>query len=484
MNKIISSIKNSPFVWLSFLLAFGIALSRSISIPEPDTLWQTRFGIDTIASGNISHYDTYSWTMNGAPYTSNSWLWNVTLGILYNIGGIGTIVFLTFVLIFAAMALMVVLFRKCNVPWSMVFVGIAIFGLFSNVWLSARPQLVDYLSVLCILLIPKIVDLQKVRGLATGTSLFFLIILFWQNFHLSAPLGVVIIFFVVLDDLIRKTESRFWHPSNLITPVFKAGLVTIIAAAGCFLTPFGLNGVVKGLDTSGASVRLISEWMSPISVFTDIGWYSIVSIILGALALFQTWKTKRPAYFLLLALLVALTSQQNRWSPFLAIIALVPFLQFVAVFSSDHVVSKLRPYFYATGSAVTIIFLAVGSLALVPHDVLSGTKTGYTLASRIPTGCKLFNADVTGGAIMLLRPDIKVSTDGRNDLYGREKFIHYASLGSNGPDEALNWLEQEQVTCVVTSPGRNLDKVLESSSKWKATYRDDDGFMLFVKNKS
>jgi hypothetical protein len=481
VSKIISSIKSNPFVWLSFLLALGIALSRSISIPEPDTLWQTRFGIDTLSSGSIAHYDTYSWTMGGAPYTSNSWLWNVTLGFLYNLGEIRTIPCLAFVLILAAMSLLTLVLRKHNISWAMVFVGIAIFGLFSNVWLSARPQLIDYLSVLSILLIAKTLDLKTPKGLIAGAMLFLMLIALWQNFHLSAPLGVIIIFFVVLDRLLANTEIRL-RPRSLLLPVFKSGAVSMVAAFGCFLTPFGLDGVLKGLDTSGASVGVISEWMSPLSTFNDIGWYSAVSIVLGMLALSQIWKTKRPAYFVLISLLIILTSQQNRWSPFLAVLSLAPVLRLEAIFAYQTSVSKLRPYLYTASAAVTIIFLGIGSLALVPHDVLAGTKTGYTIASHLPTGCKLFNADVTGGAIMLLRPDIKVSTDGRNDLYGREKFIYYATLGANGPEDALTWLDQQQVTCVVTMPGRSLGSVLGISSQWRIAYRDNDGFTLFLKN--
>jgi hypothetical protein len=483
VNKIISSIKSNPFVWLSFLLVLGIALSRSISIPEPDTLWQTRSGIDTLTSGNISRNDTYSWTMGGVPYISNSWLWNVALGCLYNIGGIRAIVVLTFTLILSALSLLIWLLRKHKLSWAMIFAGVAMFGLFSNVWLSARPQLIDYISVITILLIAKTIDLKTRKGIVKGSLLFFLLIVLWQNFHLSAPLGVIIIFFVALDRLLANTEIRL-RPRNLILPVCKSGAVSMAAAVGCLLTPFGLDGVLKGLDTSGASVGVISEWMSPFSTFTDIGWYSAISIVLGVLALFQIWKTKRPAYFVLLSLLIILTSQQNRWSAFLAVLSLLPVLQRVPTFAFSAVVSKLRLYVYATSAAITIIFLGIGSLALVPHDVLAGTKTGYTVASHLPTGCKLFNADVTGGAIMLLRPDVKVSTDGRNDLYGREKFIQYATLGSNGPVEALRWLDQQQVTCAITMPGRNLDQVLENSSQWHIAYRDDDGFTLFLKNNS
>lgn len=453
-------------------------------MPEPDTLWQTRFGLDTIGSGNIPRYDTYSWTMSGTPYTSNSWLWNVILGCLYNIGGIGAILCLTFVLIFAVMSLITFLLKKNNVSWPMIFVGIAIFGIFSNMWLSARPQLIDYLAVLCILLIAKSFDFKTTKNLVTGTLLFFLTITLWQNFHLSAPLGVIVIFFVALDNLLMNSESTLRRPRTLISPVLKAGSVSIVTALGCLLTPFGFDGVTKGLDTSGASVGVITEWMTPISVFTDIGWYSVVSIVIGVLAAFQMWRTKRPAYFALLVLLVVLTSQQNRWSPFLAILSLVSFLQLVTNFAHHSIISKLRPYLYTASVATTVIFLGVGSLALVPHDALDGTKTGYTVASHLPDGCKLFNSELTGGAIILLRPDIKVASDGRNDLYGREKYIYYTTLGSNGSTEALTWLEQQQVTCVVTNPIRNLDTALENSSQWRMDYEDSDGFKVFVKEKS
>lgn len=484
MKKIFASVRNNSFTWLSCLLVLGIALSRSISLPEPDTLWQTRFGLDAIASGHIHYSDTYSWTMGGTPYISNSWLWNVALGFLYSIGGISTIVGITFVLILVIMSLLTFLFRVNNISWPMSFIGIAAFGLFSNLWLSARPQLIDYASILCILLIAKFLDFTSRKGIIRGAILLFAVIVIWQNFHLSAPLGVVVIFFVVLDNMLENAGIGQRVSKDILIPVMKAGSIAAFTAVGCFLTPFGINGVSKGLDTSGASVGIISEWKSPISEFTDIGWFSVVSIILGILALIHTWKTRRLSYSVLVLLLVVLTCQQNRWSPFLAIISLVPFLQFLTVFSYHRPISKLRPYFYAASAAVTIIFLGIGSLALTPHDVLANSKSGYTTASHLPAGCKLFNDIVTGGATILFRPDIKVATDGRNDLYGRERYIHYATLGANDSTAALTWLDEQQVTCVVTSPYRNLGKVLESSDKWRVSYVDNDGFKVFLKEKS
>lgn len=483
MNRVISSIKNSPFVWLSFALMLGVALSRATYVNSTDTLWQIRSGTDVLDSGKISYYDSYSWTMAGSKYISNSWLWNVTIGFLYRIDGIEAIVVLGFTLVLTIVVLLALLIRKNNLAWSSTFVGIALFGLFSNTWLTARPQLIDYLSIVLILLISKMLDFKKSKGLIIGSTLLFAIVVCWQNFHLSAPLGVVIIFFVVLDNLLTDSQSKIRNPKTLIMPIFKAGLVTLVVALGCFLTPYGLEGVTKGLDTSGASVGVIIEWMTPVSVLTDIGWYSVVSIILGTLALVQTWKTKKLAYFMLLVLMIALTSQQNRWSPFLALIALVPFLQFLATFVWRSLVVKLRPYLYAASAATAFIFLGLGSFALMPHDVLAGTKTGYTVAAHLPDGCKLFNVDETGGPIILFRPDIKVSADGRNDLYGRDKFIYYTTLGSAGSEEALTWLDQQQVTCAVTSPIRSLDRVLTNSSQWRMTYEDPDGFKVFVKEK-
>lgn len=483
MNRLIAPIRENPFAWLSFFLMIGIALSRAIYVNSTDTFWQIRFGIDTIDSGYISHYDVYSWTMQGTEYTSNSWLWNVLLGAAYKMGGFGSVAFLTFVIVAMIIALMILLVRKNHIAWGGIFVGIAIFGLFSNMWLTARPQLIDYLSILSILLVAKFLDFKTTKGLTVGAITLFLIIALWQNFHLSAPLGVVIIFFVVLDNLLADGESKLIYPRTLIAPVFKAGVVTLFTALGCMLTPYGFDGLVKGLDTSGASVGVIAEWMNPISVFTEIGWYSVVSIILGAVALVQIWKTKRPAYFLLLVLLIILTSQQNRWSAFLAILSMVPVLQFLATFTYHNMVSKLRPYLLTSAVATALIFAAIGSLSLVPHDALSGAKAGYTVAPHLPADCKLFNSDVSGGPIMLFRPDIKVSTDSRNDLYGREKFVYYASLGSNDSQEALRWLEEQKITCVVTDPERSLDQVLENTSKWSMTYEDPDGSKVFLKEK-
>jgi hypothetical protein len=93
------------------------------------------------------------------------------------------------------------------------------------------------------------------------------------------------------------------------------------------------------------------------------------------------------------------------------------------------------------------------------------------LVAQLPAGCRLLNDDMVGDAVVLLRPDVPVSLDGRNDMYGRDTVIQIEHLFENRPGTA-EFLDREHVTCVLGPSAMPLLRALRHNSQWTVVGTD------------
>jgi hypothetical protein len=89
----------------------------------------------------------------------------------------------------------------------------------------------------------------------------------------------------------------------------------------------------------------------------------------------------------------------------------------------------------------------------------------------IPHRCNLLNDYELGGAVILLRPDVKVSLDGRNDMYGRALLSAGVQLLRDvpGTDARLN---AAHVDCVLTLSSDNVVGRLAQDPDWHVAGHD------------
>jgi hypothetical protein len=73
---------------------------------------------------------------------------------------------------------------------------------------------------------------------------------------------------------------------------------------------------------------------------------------------------------------------------------------------------------------VLYLGLAAGAVVALPSLGHIGRPNlayySIKVVTGIPPHCRLFNTDTLGGFVILERPDVRVSLDSRNDLYGRQ----------------------------------------------------------------
>ena len=112
----------------------------------------------------------------------------------------------------------------------------------------------------------------------------------------------------------------------------------------------------------------------------------------------------------------------------------------------------------------------------IPRPMPSTTFPVRTTAA-IPAGCRLLNEYDQGGYVIDHRwPDVLVSEDGRNDLYGETALVAQNTALNAGPGWQ-QWLDTNHVDCVLAYPYRPLVVKLRQAG-WHETASDPSAILL------
>ncbi len=117
------------------------------------------------------------------------------------------------------------------------------------------------------------------------------------------------------------------------------------------------------------------------------------------------------------------------------------------------------------GLLVAWVVVAVPLLPSLAHSGRAGDDVPVLATDAIPAGCRLLNEYELGGFVIDRRwPEVLVSQDGRNDLYGPERLQHQeAILDGTSPDE----VDRFGADCVLLHADRPLAAALAASDRWE-----------------
>jgi hypothetical protein len=438
-----------------------VGLRRSESpYADGDILWGARAGTDFLSSGRVPHADAYSWTAHGTIWIPNGWGWNVLLGIAYKIAGLAGIAVLGIVAV-AGLAVLVGRAARAagaSTAWAtLAFMIVA--GVFT-LFLYPRAQLVDYLAIFVFpLLIPAALFAHKKRAAATA-ALTVLVQILWMNLHTAAVLGPVLVAALGIGHLLgRQAYGR-----RRAALARLSGLVAV-TAAGCLTTPYGVAPITHLEAVRRASAGLISEWR-PAGFASPDQVLGLAALALAAGAAGIALRARRLDTVLVLAALGVATASAIRFAPMAALYA-VPELAVAA----GRI--RVRPEFLSRTCALAMVVLAMFCLIGLRSFARPGVANASPrLVAELPSGCRLLNDYSVGGAVILHRPDVAVSIDSRNDMYGRTAELQSLAVLSE-PALGVRYVEAQHVTCVLVQSQAPLVSALEHSGKWRVV--DSDG---------
>jgi len=438
--------------WLLACLAFlPLVIVRAGVLSEGDTFWQIRIGLLIIAHHSIPATDTFSWTMHGKPYFQNSWGFDVLVANAYRLGGLPVVAILCALITLGMIALVLALARRLGASATASAIAFLLAARLLVGWLTARPQLIDYAAVPALILLLRAIERDRLRWGAV--VLAGLLTVLWINLHTAALLGVAIagasaaVLFVL-----GRRDSRWRY----------AVAATAAAGLGCLANPYGLDVLHQASQVQAVSSGTIAEWapFDPASPIQDL------TMAVGLAGLIIAWRRREAVLLAALVVCMAGSVEAIRFQPFVVLLA----MPLLAAFASAPP-EPIRRYL----TSRRLMFQRCGALGMAGLVALSAPSLAHigrpdpsiypaALIARIPHGCRLFTTDLIGSYVILARPDVLVSLDTRNNLYGaalvqaEERVLHGQGNLSRGLAGA---------GCVLAPRSYGLASRLRHDAQWQ-----------------
>lgn len=434
---------------MAWLTVLPLAVLRAGTLAETDTFWQVRTGVLIIQQRAIPAVDPFSWTVRGERWTLNSWGFDVALGVAYRVAGLPGVALTCALSLLVTAGLVLLLARRLgSAPWAaaavLLFVSPVLIA-----WFSARPQLVDYVAVPALLLLLR----HVARGEAPKASILGigLLMVVWVNLHSASLLGVAIVGATGVLLLARPSTRAGGY---------RCLAATVVALVASLANPYGIGLFAQTASVKDASTDVVVEWqhLDPTNVS------QLVMLLIGVGALAIAVRRRDAVFTAALGVTIAGSLLAIRILPILVLVA-VPVL--AAGLSAPAVLAYGRRMrlVLVPGAALAVAVLAVLAVPSLGHLGRPDPALYPTAAvQQVPSGCRLFNSYQLGGYVLLERPDVPVSIDSRNDLYGAERVLAATRLldGQGDVDAGLTG-----AGCVLVPPRSGLAQKLKSDPRWR-----------------
>ncbi len=473
-------------LWTFLAIALPTLAALLAPMPAVDLAYQLRAGGEILDSGAIPVMDTWTYTIQGQPWTDQQWGAQVLLALVYRAVGWSGLAIMRAALVALAFGLLLLVVRRRNPALASRWQALLVLAAFvvASPALALRPQLFAIVLFAATLLIladrgahPRRIWLIPILAVA------------WANLHGSFPLVLVVLGIAVLGDLLDKRE---WRISLAVTVV--SGLATLV-------NPLGLDvwGYVVRLATNPTIGSRVSEWRPP--GLTDApGILFWLSVVVAALAVALVWRQRRsfplPALLTLVAFagLGAITGRGLAWWPFAAVFVLARFIP-----AGDPAPATARDRRPSTLNGVVMGLLIVAGIALLPFWRPTG-PAGVPLAtlSYAPQGIadylrhlgvrftsippRVWAPQHWGSWLELEAPYLAYAVDSRIELFPTPVWADYDRVEVAAADRLVlppDWaqvLDRDRVGLVVTDAATNvaLETAL-SRACWGRVYTDSDG---------
>jgi len=282
-----------------------VAATQPLS--DTDMWWHLATGRETLAHG-IVRADIFSWTVRGAPVSTDQWLGQIVMYASYLLADWRGIAMLRVLLVVALITLVALnASRGATRPLAIVLATIPALLLTRAVWVD-RPELFGLVFFAALLLLLRMLREGDGRSRPAALVCVVGVIGFWANIHGSFALGAVITVLVCLEGVLRDKSRRREYVACALAAIFitlatPAGIAAWTAPGSHFLSP----------------PRDIQEW-NVVDVRTPLGVAYVITLGLFIAALFL--GPRLPMRDLVILVPVAFLSlTAARQAPLLAIAA-------------------------------------------------------------------------------------------------------------------------------------------------------------------
>ena len=394
-----------------------VAATQPLS--DTDMWWHLATGRETLAHG-IVRTDLFSWTVRGAPVSTDQWLGQVVMYASYLLADWRAIAMLRVLLVVALITLAALnASRGATRPLAMVLATVPALLLTRAVWVD-RPELFGLVFFAALLLLLRVWRESDGSGRPVALVCVVGVIGFWANIHGSFALGAVITVLVCLEGVLRDKARRREYVAGALAAIFitlatPAGIAAWTAPGSHFLSP----------------PRDIQEW-NVVDVRTPLGVAYVITLGLFIAALFL--GPRLPVRDLVILVPVAFLSlTAARQAPLLAIAA-APLLAERATMLVQRLIrndrateGSLRGFSIALAGATVLIITALLTVPNAP-DVRVYPTAALT---SIPSGDGTLARYEWGG--WLIWSGVPVFVDGRLTPYAGAVLDDYRRIIEAAP---------------------------------------------------
>jgi hypothetical protein len=461
--------------------------------------WHIRAGETVLNTGAVPHNDSWSLTAFGQPWTSQDWLSNVLMALLFRLGAWGETLLSLFAALLAVAAF-AILWNACGLRrteggWLSRVVWFSAALVLAGPILGVRVQVLDLLfaAVVIWLLWRFLADRRRVwPALLVPTALL------WVNLHAGFPLLFLFGGAILVGEAGDRLLGRSVQPAPLgwSDLTWLAGML-VLSAAVLVLNPNGLAIYAYPFNTLGlgALAAFVGEWQ-PARLSNIFGWLLLGFTVVGTLpTLLLAFRRLRLADAFILIGLTAMA------------ISAVRFLLFLGPIGAAVIAINLGPWLSETQAGIRVSGmlrrmavpranrLGIVNSSLVVALIVLGA--GLALARSLPPvqdeeigrefpveattwlaehapDARVFNLYEWGGYLGLKVPTLRIFADGRADVYGDAVIRQYVSvIGLDSDPQAT--FDRYDVDHVVMPADGALGDWLTRSRHWERVVSSPNG---------
>ncbi|MBI4085488.1 MAG: hypothetical protein HY432_03235 [Candidatus Liptonbacteria bacterium] len=415
------------FIGLVFLYSFN-------QVNNADTFYDVKTGQYIVENLKIPTQDIFSLPAYGAMWVPHEWLAQIIFYFIYAAGGFSGLI------IFSALLSALTYFILWNLSLRKgadFYLGTLLMFLLGYLTLELwvpRPQIFAYFSFAVLIYL-----LESYRRAPKNKYLIFsvLTIWFWANTNASFILGIVVIGFYFLSEIIGSRWSE-WSVGRISFGAAKnLGFAAAASFFISFLTPSGYHGFLYSIYVQQVAGYLnVLEWR-PITYFLyqfQAKFFIIILFLIDAFLAWWFWIRKESRDLTLLGLAIGISLL-----PFISIrhVGFWPIALFIPATVSLSLIlknfinrfsDKILP---ASLLVVGLIFLS-NRIIWIPKTLIDKSIIPVEAADFIKENAikgPLFNLYNEGGYLIFrMWPENKVFIDGRSEVYKDRPIIEFFTV--------------------------------------------------------
>ncbi len=467
-------------IWI--LVAFVVGSYIATPLADPDLWWHVVVGKWILAHHELPTVDHWNMFAVGRPWRAYSWSNEIIYALFDNWRGVqGLLAAQIGLAILLSMALMWSFGRIArDYFWGGLLGIVSTAAMFSH--FSLRPQVVTWILLALLL---TLLNSQTLLTKLYGKALVLLIFAIWANSHVTAPLGLMVLFTWALSFGLRQAVQ-----------------LAMIGLLGTFVTPYhGTEWLSLFEQTSHPiSYGFIAEFQ-PATILQYATGFLVILISVLSIFVFRRPQAQHPARYLCCGAFLILAFAIVKFLPFAVIIVCALLAEMWAKegwFAFGKLAVAIRglnnAWFWLPAPGLSFLLFALGVVNVfnlwhsAPNALtLPVHAADFILENSLPAPLMVGFGD---GGYMIYRfsnhdgdPSQLVSIDGRTNVTPAEimEMYHEAANGREGWQRYLKSVKPNTILWRRESP---LVNILAERPEWEEVYKDglvNDGYVVFKK---